>query len=142
MNKYLEEKFCFHCAPTIMGKKMSNLIILKNKFFLQRELVEYNKIFNEINLNIYSLKVCEKYTCVILYNIYFLQEILEVREIQDFLKTYSYEYYTTENALELLSKRITLENFPHEIGVFLGYPLEDVKGFIKNNGVNYLFSGY
>ena len=26
--------------------------------------------------------------------------------------------------------------FPHEIGVFLGYPLEDVKGFIDNKGKN------
>lgn len=24
--------------------------------------------------------------------------------------------------------------FPHEIGVFLGYPLEDVVGFIQNEG--------
>lgn len=26
--------------------------------------------------------------------------------------------------------------FPHEIGVFLGYPPEDVKGFIMNGGRN------
>ena len=25
-------------------------------------------------------------------------------------------------------------DFPHEIGVFLGYPLEDVIGFIRNKG--------
>ena len=32
--------------------------------------------------------------------------------------------------------------FPHEIGVFLGYPLDDVKGFIKNEGKKYLMIGY
>ena len=32
--------------------------------------------------------------------------------------------------------------FPHEIGLFLGYPVEDVKGFIKNRGKNCLYSGY
>lgn len=27
-------------------------------------------------------------------------------------------------------------------GVFLGYPMADVKGFIKYGGKNYLYSGY
>ena len=31
--------------------------------------------------------------------------------------------------------------FPHEIGLFLGYPFEDVMGFIENKGENYLCSG-
>ena len=26
--------------------------------------------------------------------------------------------------------------FPHEIGIFLGYPLDDVVGFIENRGQN------
>ena len=33
------------------------------------------------------------------------------------------------------------EGFPHEIGVFLDYPLEDVVGFIENAGQNYKCSG-
>ena len=32
--------------------------------------------------------------------------------------------------------------FPHEVGVFLGYPLCDIQGFIKYQGDAYLFSGY
>ena len=34
------------------------------------------------------------------------------------------------------------ECFPHEMGVLLGYPIEDVKGFIDNAGKNFLYSGY
>ena len=33
------------------------------------------------------------------------------------------------------------QEFPHEIGVFLGYPLEDVEGFIQNGGRNYTCCG-
>lgn len=29
-------------------------------------------------------------------------------------------------------KRLNTNNFPHEIGVFLGYPLDDVIGFIEH----------
>lgn len=32
--------------------------------------------------------------------------------------------------------------FPHEIGLFLGYPTEDVRGFIRYGGSNALCSGY
>ena len=34
------------------------------------------------------------------------------------------------------------KDFPHELGLFLGYPVEDVEGFIRHNGKNYLYSGY
>ena len=33
------------------------------------------------------------------------------------------------------------EAFPHEIGLFLSYPPEDVKGFIENRAANYKLSG-
>ena len=35
-----------------------------------------------------------------------------------------------------------MDEFPHEIGLFLGYPYEDVIGFIKNKGKNYTYCGY
>lgn len=142
MENYLKEKFCFHCAPTIMGKKISNLVVLKNRFFLPRELVEYNNLLCELNLNLYLIKITEEYTCVLLYNIDFMEEILKIHEVQMFLQEYGYENFDITKILEILSNRFSLESFPHEIGVFLGYPMEDVKGFIENNGFNYIFSGY
>ena len=42
-----------------------------------------------------------------------------------------------EEALETLKKRLSESGeFPHEIGLFLGYPPEDVEGFIENRGKN------
>lgn len=35
-----------------------------------------------------------------------------------------------EAALEQLAQRLTQDEFPHEIGVFLGYPLKDVAAFL------------
>lgn len=34
------------------------------------------------------------------------------------------------------------DTFPHEIGIFLGYPLCDIEGYVRNSGNSYLFSGY
>lgn len=40
-------------------------------------------------------------------------------------------------ALERLMQRLEIGSaFPHEIGLFLGYPLGDVVGFIQNEGKN------
>ena len=44
--------------------------------------------------------------------------------------------------LQQLSRRLCCEaDFPHEIGVFLGYPLYDVVGFIENAGRNFTCCG-
>ena len=48
-----------------------------------------------------------------------------------------------EALLKMLRRRIALnEGFPHEIGLFLGYPLEDVEGFIRNKGQGYTCCGH
>ena len=41
-----------------------------------------------------------------------------------------------DRAIERLKDRLSGGQFPHEIGVFLDYPLADVKGFIENGGKN------
>ena len=35
-----------------------------------------------------------------------------------------------------------IPQFPHEIGIFLGYPLWDVRGFLENEGKNFAYLGY
>lgn len=48
-----------------------------------------------------------------------------------------------DGLLEQLARRLqTQPEFPHEIGVFLGYPLQDVIGFIKNQGQNFTCCGF
>ena len=37
-----------------------------------------------------------------------------------------------ESCFTVLKKRLKEKNFPHEIGVFLGYPICDIEGFINN----------
>jgi hypothetical protein len=44
--------------------------------------------------------------------------------------------------LDYLNKQFSRYDFPHEIGLFLGYPPEDVLGFVKHKGRNYKLCGY
>lgn len=58
----------------------------------------------------------------------------------------SYFGYSADSSAEEYLHRLGVrlsENgtFPHEIGVFLDYPLEDVIGFMENKGANYKLCG-
>ena len=46
-----------------------------------------------------------------------------------------------EACIERLRSRIEMDSFPHEIGVFLDYPLDDVIAFIMNKGENCPLTG-
>lgn len=62
-----------------------------------------------------------------------LENCLFLSEVRTFLKQFGYEYCSADEALEQLKGRMVGE-FPHEIGVFLGYPLADVCGFLRDPG--------
>ncbi|HBP09858.1 MAG TPA: DUF3793 domain-containing protein [Treponema sp.] len=72
-----------------------------------------------------------------------VQEILSNPEVLSYLNLKG--YFTDKgisNVLnELLNRLSYCESFPHEIGVFLGYPLEDVVGYEKYSGTKTKFSG-
>ena len=73
-----------------------------------------------------------------------LQADLEDVNIAQFLQKQGYaQNNTVEGAIHTLQERFRQQQgFPHEIGVFLGYPVADVIGFIQNGGKNSKCTGY
>ena len=48
-----------------------------------------------------------------------------------------------ENCLScLIGKMRSNAEFPHEVGLFLGYPPEDVRGFMENRAAGFKLIGY
>lgn len=70
-----------------------------------------------------------------------LEKNLSYCMIQEFLNQYGYGSYCIQDALIHLKHRLKDNEFPHEIGIFLGYPLYDVKGFIQDKN-QYKILGY
>ena len=75
-----------------------------------------------------------------------LRAVLAQPQVRDFLckEGYALPEQSGDYAplLRQLSRRLCCEaDFPHEIGVFLGYPLHDVVGFIENAGRNFTCCG-
>ena len=73
-----------------------------------------------------------------------LAAVLEQPEHRRFLRGMGYAPWTgARDCLRQLAARLCLSaDFPHEVGVFLGYPLEDVEGFIRNKGQGYTCCGH
>ena len=56
---------------------------------------------------------------------------LNNKKCLNFLKFIGYpSNYNLDEYLNILIDKLNSDNFPHEIGIFLGYPLKDVVGFM------------
>ena len=136
------------CAPALMGVKPANLFRYssQNNADVYQEIANWNEHLKKFGICLTVLKECPLNNSYLIY-IYrpsMLEPILKDAQTQNFLKKYGYQNDgNIEDALFTLSNHLCLaKEFPHEIGVFLGYPLEDVIGFIENKGQDYVYCGY
>ena len=106
---------------------------------LARRVRSWNEQLGEKGLCVRVLKGCvrtHRYL-VYVYRESKLRAVLAQPQVRDFLckEGYALPQQVDDYAplLRQLSRRLCCEaDFPHEIGVFLGYPLYDVMGFIEN----------
>ena len=139
-----DKKLAFNSAPALCGIKCASLLSLRVQRY---EADEYARQFNE-RLKSRGLKIklmceCRSRVLILVYNEKMLLARLKDKRVSELLKKCGYdENMSLDEALERLSLRISSGgDFPHEIGVFLGYPIDDVLGFIENGGENYKLCG-
>ena len=71
-----------------------------------------------------------------------LERMLSLPKIRRFLEERGYRWGDLDCLLDQLALRLrTQDQFPHESGIFLGYPLRDVLGFIQHRGENFTCCG-
>ena len=142
--KSFENKLANHAAPSLLGMKSANLIsVSKDEFNIGEQMNRFNERAVEMKLRIRPLCKCKGRILILVYNDELLQKRLKEKACREILIEYGYEPEACiEKDLDRLKKRIMTENnFPHEIGVFLDYPVEDIRGFIENKGENYKLCG-
>ncbi|MGN0740706.1 MAG: DUF3793 family protein [Treponema sp.] len=142
--KCFEQKLAYHTAPALLGIKTANLFSICKSEFDSESLNYFNERVKNKGLRLLEICECKNRKLLMLYNIEKLDSQLHDVQSMKILGRYGYhKNMTTEEMLYRLSCRIKAEDgFPHEIGIFLGYPIDDVYGFIKNNGENFKFCGY
>ena len=137
-----EENIIQYCAPTLAGLKAGSLFSCFRSQFPNLELLvsQQDRLMKSKGIRICVLADKGRYLLVYCYRPAMLQAILDDRKTAEFMSGYGYSSDLDE-ALDRLSERLEEHDFPHEVGIFLDYPLEDVKDFIRYDGQNYLVVG-
>ena len=133
-----------HCSPTLAGIKTANLvnISLNSREELLSELREINSRLSGKGVRAFPLKMGERSMMLYLYRPGRLQMDLKDPDAMNLLASLGYSPEQTGRCLAMLSKKIMDgSDFPHEIGLFLGYPPSDVRAFMENKGSGYKYVG-
>lgn len=132
--------FIQYCSPTLAGLKTGNMFTVDydSPEELNEELCRLNERFRPKGLRIVLLRSGRGRALVYLYRPGALTEDMRDCQAAEILREMG---YTPENVnrcvAKLAAKMRGTEHstgFPHEVGLFLGYPPEDVKGFMENGG--------
>ena len=133
LERYLIEQ----CAPTLASLKTGSLfgVIEPDEAELRRQAALWQSELATKGLVLSILRYRNGRALIYLGRLSQLSRDLSAPGAEQLLARCGYIGSEPGAALRRLSERIhTAESFPHEIGLFLGYPLEDVLGFIQYGG--------
>ncbi|MBD5489583.1 MAG: DUF3793 family protein [Lachnospiraceae bacterium] len=124
-----------NCSPTLAGMKTGNMFSchFADMDEMRGSVRHWNHILGEKGLRFLPLTYKNDRALVYVYRVSRLSRDLKDNVACRLLKERGYETETPERCIVQLIRRLEeCDEFPHEIGLFLGYPPEDVEGFIEN----------
>lgn len=145
MTHTLEQMLVYHCAPALMGLKPANLVCCDPARYpaMETKLAALEDALSAKGIRFRPVCRCENRVLLLVYRQSVLESHLQTPHVRAFLEREGYAAQSMEAALLTLEKRLeAAETFPHEVGIVLGYPPEDVEGFRQNRGKNCKLNGY
>lgn len=134
--KHIESLFLYHASPVLRKVKPAVLITIKSEcvgLWRSRE----KAMCRASGLCLKELKIKNKSSLFLIYDRYEIELAIRNEKSLCILEPLGYEPKgSVDEFLNYLSERLATNDFPHEIGLFLGYPPGDVKAYIENGGKN------
>lgn len=134
------------CAPTLAGIKVGSLFhyTAENGDDIKYIIRYWNKMLFKKGIQLCLVKEDCNGGLIYVFRPAMLSKLLLEKNINNFLKNYGFDdCYTPDTYIDKLQYHFSNEScFPHEIGIFLGYPLHDVQGFIANKGKGFRLCGF
>lgn len=140
----LENALIRYCAPTLARLLPGGLFTLKieNLEEMVQRIRAVRAILRPKGVELTLLRVRGERALLYLYRPAELEKVLDGEAAQEMLVSLGYVCADVSATLRTLRVRLqSEEGFPHEIGIFLGYPPADVAGFIRNGGRDCLLCG-
>ncbi len=147
--KSVELQLALQCAPLITNIKISNLLIIPRGS--ERIL---HMVLRDMEISSFRLFQNDEKTTYLLFRRESLEVYLGKKEVRSLFIRFGYQDLSLGAILHTFQHRYRAymeqeqrkternKEFPHEMGLLLGYPVSDVEGFIQNDGENFLYSGY
>ncbi len=139
----VELQLALQCAPLITGLKISNLLTISSDGFCLVEEDHLKEVLFPC-IRYWKRKKKQSYCCIKRNG---WRKYLRMPQVKKLLREAGYESDRLEDILPVFCDRYETytergKPFPHELGLLLGYPPEDVEGFIRHQGKNSLCTGY
>ena len=120
-------------GPVILGSKPSEILNISSKDKDKKsKLNDIKSFFSNCSKLTYNvINISDGGIRIIFINKISLSNVLNNKKCLNFLKFIGYpSEYNIDNYINILINKLNSKDFPHEIGIFLGYPLKDVVGFM------------
>ncbi|MEG0773715.1 DUF3793 family protein [Clostridium sp.] len=142
---YVFNVIAYNIAPTLKRLKAATTVTLckHDRNILEHWKKHKHSITEKLNISAFELKETDRAIIVLFYDKELLEEKIKEVSNSNFLINFGYkpQGHIEEN-LKILGDRFEKFVCPHELGIFLGFPLEDVKEFIENPHKECLLCGY
>lgn len=126
------------CSPTMAGLKTGSLFTCRMKS--KKEMMDCIRRLNTRlvprGVRLLLLKFYDSSALIYMYRPARLREDLSHPLAMRILAERGYPASGPAQCVRHLIRRLAADGFPHEIGLFLGYPPEDVYGFIENKAMH------
>lgn len=131
----MEKKIIEHCSPTLAGMKCGNMFKCTDHNRTQEEAARLNDLLRPRGISVKILFSCAQRDLVLVFREDMIGKRLSSPEVSELLTGIGYDCGSVPSCLTTLSNKMVSEGtIPPEIGIFLGYPLEDVLGFMEHKG--------
>ena len=143
-----EKALICHCSPTLSGLKPANLLSLSKADYpdLPMLIESYSDILAPKGVSLDIVCECGHRWLLLVYRPAMLAKQLQNPAVHSLLTEEGYplegRFYLNEMIAHLRKRLLSSDGFPHEIGIFLGYPLEDVIDFRRYKGEGCKLCGY
>jgi hypothetical protein len=140
--QYINYYLKYQLSPVIMGDKPSVTLTVKKEAEGKIKKEESLATIKELGLLYVVLRETPQAIILLVYRESLISGVLKNREVRNILQGLGYDLSSIRSTMACLVKRYTHCHCPDELGIFLGFALEDVKDYMEANIKQCLLCGY
>ena len=130
------------CAPTLCSIKPGNMFFVKDEDFLPDNFEQWKQSFFIRGIMSFAIKISETSTAIFVCNACWVRKILGDDIVHAYLLEKGYHSSGVCDFINGFTTRLqNSQSFPHEIGIVLGYPVDDVIEFENHEGQDCKYCG-